>query len=96
MLPLAELPRKDVSNTSTATYTAFGQKLMFGRMEFPANSMGEQFAGDFWSLTEKLLRAGTIKVHPPQVREGGLEGLLKRLQGLREKKGSGVELVYNV
>ena len=96
LLPVSELPRQDVSNASTAMYTAFGAKFFFGPTQFPANPKDEQFAGEFWTLTEKLLGEGKIKAHPPQVREGGLEGVLKGLQDLREKKVSGVKLVYNV
>lgn len=96
LLPVAELPRKDVTNASTAMYTCFGQKFFFGETEFPPNPNDEEFAGKFWLLTEKLLAEGKVKAHPSEVREGGLEGVLKGLQDLREKKVSGAKLVYKV
>ncbi|KAI4127088.1 MAG: hypothetical protein LQ338_003374 [Usnochroma carphineum] len=96
LLSLVELPREDVSNASTAMYTCFGEDFMFGKTGLSANPNDEKFAGDFWELTEKFLAEGKIKAHPPQVCDGGLEGVLEGLQDLREQKVSGVKLVYKV
>lgn len=45
---------------------------------------------------DDLLAQGKIKVHPPQVGEGALEGAVEGLYLLRNSKVSGQKLAYNI
>ncbi|KAL0263387.1 hypothetical protein SLS55_002367 [Diplodia seriata] len=96
LLTVEKFPRADVENAGTLAYTALGETFRKGAKEFPANEDHLAFAARFWKLTEELLAQGKLKVHPPQVREGGLEGVLDGLEDLRQDKVSGVKLVYLV
>ncbi|KAL9046836.1 MAG: hypothetical protein Q9214_000434 [Letrouitia sp. 1 TL-2023] len=96
LLPVEELPRKDITNASIAMYTSFGERFFFGPTEFPPSKTDEDFATGFFELVEKLVAEGKIKAHPSLVREGGLEGVLEGLNDLREKKVSGAKVVYKL
>lgn len=96
LLPNLKWPRCDVSNGFTSLYTAFGETYhKFGR-EVAAKPSDYRFATQFWKLAAELLREGKLKPHPPDIREGALAGILSGLQDMREKKVSGVKLVYHV
>ena len=96
LIPVEELPRKDISNNIIVMFTSFGEKFFYGPMEFPPNKQDEDFATEFYEVAEKLLSEGKIKPHPSLVREGGLEGVLEGLKDLKEKKVSGAKLVYKL
>lgn len=94
LLRVETFPRDDVANFSTIAYTIFGQAFKYGTMDFPAKKEDFDFGVKFWALARDLLAEGKIKVHPPTVRPGGLDGISGGLQELRERKVSGTKLVY--
>lgn len=96
LLPISKFPRADVTVTSTLAYTAVGQGFDMGLTAIPAKPEDLAFATRFWKLAGELLVQGKFRVHPPVVREGGLDGILDGLKELRENKVHGVKLVYRV
>jgi len=80
----------------TLAYTAVGEYAKRGEKELPAKPEDLEFAGRFWKLTEGLLAEGKFKVHQPDVRPGGLDGVMKGLDDLRQGRVSGKKLVYRV
>jgi hypothetical protein len=50
----------------------------------------------FWTLSERLIHDWKLEPHPVEVRKGGLEGVFGGFQDFRDKKVSGVKLVYRV
>lgn len=95
LLP-TKTPRTDIETANTLAYTITGEAFKFGPMDFPANPADLEFGIKFWELSTKLFAEGKVKVHRPEVRKGGLEGVFGGLQDLREGKVSGVKLVYNL
>ncbi|KAF9630187.1 Alcohol dehydrogenase superfamily zinc-containing [Lasiodiplodia theobromae] len=93
-----ELPREDVVAKVTMAYTVFGEGFWkpFGPGDYPASTEDYEFGKKFWKLSEKLLEEGKLKVHPPDVRDGGLEGVLEGLRELKDGKVSGKKLVYKI
>ncbi|KAI9763171.1 MAG: hypothetical protein M1835_007908 [Candelina submexicana] len=96
LLPIEKLPRDDVTKNLTMAYSATGKAYKFGQMEIPASKEDFDFAVKFWTLTQQLLEQGKLHAHPPEVRDGGLAGILDGLQDIREGKVSGVKLVYKL
>ncbi|KKY24334.1 putative zinc-binding oxidoreductase [Diplodia seriata] len=96
LLYLDGFPREDVEVETTMAYTAFGEEFRKGTKTTPAKPQDLEFATKFWKLAGELLEQGKIKVHPPEVREGGLGGILEGLEDMRQDKVSGVKLVYKV
>lgn len=93
---LNEIPRKDVTCTSSVLMTFPGEEFdLFGK-HFPASAEDFEFAKMFTTLTEKLLAGGKLKPHPVKLCEGGLQGVLEGLNLVRDGKVSGVKLVYRV
>ncbi|KAH7015964.1 putative zinc-binding oxidoreductase ToxD [Macrophomina phaseolina] len=94
----SECPRKDVESTFSLAYTAFGEAFTkpLGPGNFPAMKEHYEFDKKFWKLSEQLLAEGKFKVHRPDIRAGGLEGVLHGLDELRQHKVSGKKLVYKV
>ncbi|KAJ5718379.1 hypothetical protein N7488_004025 [Penicillium malachiteum] len=88
--------RANVNSRTTLGYTIIGEAFSFGPNPIPAKPEDLAFGAKWWVEAEKLLAAGTIKVHPPKVNPGGLKGVLDGLQLLKEDKVSGEKLVYNV
>ncbi len=95
LLPVT-VPRSDVSSELVLAYTAFGEPFELGGQAFAAVPEDRAFAARWWLLAERYLRSGEVKVHPPEVREGGLEGVLEGLDLMRKDGVSGRKLVYNV
>lgn len=93
-----EVPRSDVEARTTLGYTIFGESFTkaFGPGHFPAKQEDYEFGKSFWKLSEQLLAEGKFKVHRPDVRGGGLEGVLDGLNELRQGKVSGKKLVYKI
>jgi NADPH:quinone reductase-like Zn-dependent oxidoreductase len=89
------IPQSNIRDRWTLSYTAFGEKFIFGPTRFPAKPKDKEFMEQFWSIAERLVAEGKIKVHPLRVRAGGLKGLLEGLQLMRKGKVSGEKLVYN-
>ncbi|TKA78874.1 hypothetical protein B0A55_03821 [Friedmanniomyces simplex] len=88
--------RTDVENKSTLGYTIFGESFNFAGQDIPANEDDFAKGREFWALSEKLLSEGKIKVHPPKVCKGGLQGVFDGMQQLKEGKVSGTKLVYHI
>ncbi|KAH8702682.1 chaperonin 10-like protein [Phaeosphaeriaceae sp. PMI808] len=84
LLPIA-VPRSDVKAELVLAYTAFGEAFELGPHSFAAVPEDQAFSARWWLLAEKFLASGKVKVHPPSVREAGLEDQV-----------SGQKLVYNV
>ncbi|KAJ0423902.1 NAD(P)-binding protein [Aspergillus carlsbadensis] len=95
LLPI-KIERENVQSRSTMAYTVFGEKFIFGPKEIPAQPEDRAFMETFCGVFEDLLASGRVKVHPPRVCDGGLDGILNGLQLLREGKVSGEKLVYNI
>ena len=93
ILKREKFPRDDVASSWTLAYTAFGEEYS---PQFPANEADAEFGTRFWAISEELVNSGKIRAHPPQVREGGLEGIAQGLKDLKEGKVSGVKLVYKI
>lgn len=95
LLPVV-IERANVNSRYTLAYTTIGEAFEFGPKSLPAKPEDLAFAEKFWAVAEPLLAQGKIKVHPPKVGKGGLQGVLDGLQQLKEGKVSGEKLVYNV
>lgn len=96
LLVVENFPRDDVINALTLGYTATGEAFPKFGADWPANPEHLEFASRFWKIAGELLAQGKIKPHPADVREGGLEGIFKGLQEMREGKVSGKKLVYKI
>ncbi|EKG14044.1 Alcohol dehydrogenase superfamily zinc-containing [Macrophomina phaseolina MS6] len=96
LLRLDSFPRDDVSSAGTLAYTALGEPFHKGEKAFAADEAHLTFAERFWKAAAELLAQGRVKVHPPEVREGGLEAVLEGVDDLRKDGVSGVKLVYRV
>ncbi|MCJ1268394.1 hypothetical protein MMC22_008282 [Lobaria immixta] len=93
---IQDFPRKDVTTAVTIAYTALGEAVKLRSRDFPAVKEDYQFGIIFARLTEELLAKGKLKPHPPEVRPGGLDGILDGLQDLKKEKVSGSKLVYQI
>ena len=89
-------PREDVVFTHTSGYTAMGLAFEYNGTKFPAKPEDYEFMKKWLVVAEKLLNEGKWKPHRPEVRDGGLNGILAGLDDLKNKKVSGVKLVYRV
>lgn len=96
LLLVKEFPRADVDNKRTLAYTGIGETFHKGESEFAADQSHLDFQVKFWELSRELLAQGKVKVHPPEVREGGLEKILEGAEDLKQNRVSGVKLVYRV
>ncbi|KAF9887094.1 hypothetical protein FE257_010588 [Aspergillus nanangensis] len=90
------IERENVRDRFTLAYTVFGEAFQFGGHSIPAKPEDREFIQEFWSLSEKLLADGKVKVHSPKVGANGLEGVLEGLRLMKEGKVSGEKLVYNI
>lgn len=95
LLP-CETPRKDVEGKRTLAYSITGEAFPFGPAQVPAMPQDFEFAKGFWESSTQLFAEGKVKVHNPEVRSGGLEGIFGGLKDLKEGKVSGVKLVYKI
>ncbi|KAL3446464.1 zinc-binding oxidoreductase [Aspergillus insuetus] len=95
LLPI-KIELENVQSRSTMAYTVFGERFIFGPKEIPAQPDDRTFMEGFCGIFEDLLASGKVKVHPPRVCDGGLDGILDGLQLLREGKVSGEKLVYDI
>jgi hypothetical protein len=89
-------PREDVETKGTFMYTIFGEEFSKGGKATPASTEDFEFAKKFYDITEKLLADGKLKTHPDKVGDGGLEGVLKGMDDMKNNGVSGVKLVYRV
>ena len=94
-----DLPdREDVKQVYVLAYSVLGDYFRMGPTgpEFPASKEDLEHGIEWSILMEKLLAEGKISVHNPDVRKGGLEGVLEGMQEMREGKVSGKKLVYDL
>ena len=89
-------PREDVKYTFTLGYTVVGEDFRMVGREFKASQEDFEFANKFTVLAERLLKEGKLKPHKKEIREGGLDGILKGLADLKEGRVSGTKLVYRI
>ncbi|KAF0318033.1 hypothetical protein GQ607_014730 [Colletotrichum asianum] len=92
-------PREDVCTKVTVAHTVFGKSFIkpeLGPENFPANTGDYEYGKAFWEMTQELLTQSKLKSHPSDVRSGGLEGVLKGLEELKQGKASGKKLVYEL
>lgn len=80
----------------TVGATVFGEAFKMGSSEVPAVKADFEFGVMFARLTTELLAEGKLKPHPPDVRPGGLDGILDGLKDMKENKVSGLKLVYQI
>ena len=68
----------------------------FSPIHFESFAEPRRFGKMFWGLAGKLLAEKKVKVHPVDVRPGGLKGVLEGMEEMRQGKVSGKKLVYKV
>lgn len=97
LLPV-EFPRKDVKVTHTLAYTAMGDPFdKGGSAKLEEGDVKDfEWAKSWVLIVEQLLMQGKIKPHRPDVRPGGLEGVLDGLNLLKNDTVSGQKLVYEL
>lgn len=96
LFTVGALPRADVEAGFTMAYTALGESFQKWDNYYPGSLEDARFIGDFMKLTSRLLEGKQVQTHPAEVREGGLDGVLKGLDLLRRGDVSGVKLVYTL
>jgi hypothetical protein len=82
-------------------YTIYGESYVKGSTvkqgrETPASEEDFNFMKTFIAISEKLVADGKIKPHNVDVREGGLEGVLRGLEDMKAGKISANKLVYKL
>ena len=65
-------------------------------VEMPVDEALAEWAKGWWVEASRLLVEGKLRAHNPDVRRGGLDGVLKGLDDYRQKKVSGQKLVYEL
>ncbi|ORY02576.1 oxidoreductase-like protein [Clohesyomyces aquaticus] len=89
-------PREDVETSFSAVYSAIGKAWQMRELSVPARREDYEFMAKWVRTAEALLAQGKVRAHRPEVRDGGLEGILEGLEDLKNGKVSGVKLVYKV
>ncbi len=83
--------------THTLAYTAFGDPYNKGWAILEEGDTKDfEFAKRWVAVTERLIQEGRIQPHTPKIGQGGLEGVLKGLELLKEDAVSGQKLVYEL
>lgn len=87
-----------VESEWTLAYTAFGEAFGRGGRALEARPGDRAFAARFWEASRELLADGRIKAARLALDRGGggLEGVLRGLEDLRQGKVSGTKLVYRI
>lgn len=90
-------PEDTVIATTALAYTLNGKKFRFANppMEFEAVPEDYQFALRWKKIVEGWLERGGLKPHPPEVKPGGIEGILEQLMALTDKSPSGKRIVLS-
>jgi NADPH:quinone reductase-like Zn-dependent oxidoreductase len=91
-----DFPRKGVETSVTLMYTMFGEDFDKYGEEWPASHEDWTFAKMWMELTEKLVSEGKVVPHPKRAEEGGLQGILKGIEELKEERVRGEKLVYRI
>lgn len=90
------MPWDDVRSRWTLGYTVGGYEFLFHGERVPAIPEDWEFAEEWLETATRLLADGVVVPHPVRLREGGLEGVIGGLQGLREERVRGCKLVFDV
>ena len=90
------MPCDDAWAETTLGYTAMGGPFTLGGVEYPALLDHKEFHEKCLEGVYEPLRNGKTKVHTPDVRKGGLKGVLEGLDEMRIGKVSGRKLIYRV
>lgn len=97
ILRVPNFPREDVKQTYSLGYTATGEYFVFsGGKEWPASKDDLEFASNWHTFNESLLKDGKIKPHRPSLRSGGIEKVLEGVNDVRTGKVSGEKIVYSI
>ncbi|KAL2406807.1 Trans-enoyl reductase TOXD [Exophiala dermatitidis] len=92
ILPV-DFPRKDVKQTHSVAYTAFGEPVKKPFFEAQDTTADFEFMKGWIAEAEGLLHQGQLKHHPLKIGRG-LENVLEGMDQLRQDKVSGQKLVY--
>jgi hypothetical protein len=91
-----DIPRQDVQYSSSFLVTFIGEAFdKFGK-HMPARPDHFEFAKNFTSLTETLLRQKRLQPVPPKVCAGGLGGIAEGVKMVTDGQVSGCKLVYRL
>ena len=82
--------------TATLMYTIFDESFAFLGNTIERSREDFEFAKMFFELTETMFSEGKLETHPEELRDGGLEGVLKGMNEMKENGVSGVKLTYKV
>ncbi|KAI9733687.1 MAG: hypothetical protein M1834_003290 [Cirrosporium novae-zelandiae] len=100
LLPLFDIPRKDVKVSFVNGITCLGEYFEYPLEEgpWPVEAVPEDFEfAKVWSgIAERAFAAGKVVPHRMRVCEGGLSGVADGLKMLEEGRVSGEKLVYRV
>jgi hypothetical protein len=77
-------------------YTIFGEGFLKYGVDSSAAKADFEFGKRWMDLREKLVAGGKLKPHPKRVGNGGLEGVLKGMQEMKQGKVSGEKLVCRI
>lgn len=79
-------------------YTMLGEDFTWGPggKVWEASAEDKAFQEGFWELATELVADGRLTAHSPEVRGGGLQGVLEGLDDLRTGRVSGKKLVYRI
>lgn len=91
-----DFPRKEVKNLFPLGYTITGEAFDMEGEHYPAVPEDFEFAKDFATVIENLLQEGSIKNHPIELREGGLDSIPGGLKDMKEGMVSAKKLVYRL
>jgi NADPH:quinone reductase-like Zn-dependent oxidoreductase len=94
--PKAGTFSNDVKVTFTLGYSVQGEAFELGPTKFKAKPEDYEFMVKWLKIAQGLLEEGKWKPHRQEVREGGLEGVLKGLEDMKGGNVSGVKLVYRI
>ena len=73
LLPVKDFPRSDVNTRNTMAYSALGEPMSFGGPEIPAQKEHYEIGKRMWATAQELFEKGELKVHPVDLKSGGLE-----------------------
>ncbi|KAJ5593845.1 uncharacterized protein N7459_000053 [Penicillium hispanicum] len=91
----AHRPEESAVATTALGYTMLGEDFeMPGIATIPADPAQENFAKEWALLADNLVANGHIRPHAVQVREGGLDGVLRGLEEMRSSGPRGQKMVY--
>ena len=96
LLPIEKFPRDDVDSSLVTSFEIFGKQFFFGPTAFPVRVGAFEFAKELMQSATKLITEGKLKPHKQDVREGGLDAVLKGLDDLRAGKIRGAKVVVKV